>query len=110
MVCSCSHPLISHPTDERKVSLLLTCISVVNKHTYIDETIHMHQLQPEVFGDEFHTYSKMVDSFEMKICDIHNLPYPLVPFPSNQPKPPLQVPFMSIPPTPPSSTKRKTSP
>ena len=74
----------------------------------VDETIHMHQLKLEVFGDEFHTYSQVVDSLEMKICDLHNLPYPLVPFPSNQPKPSLQAPFKSIPPTPPSSAKKKT--
>ena len=44
--------------------------AVIADMTSLDETIHLHQLKLEVFGDEFHTYSQVVDSLEKKICDL----------------------------------------
>ena len=76
----------------------------------LKETTELHQLKLEVFQEEFHTYSEVVDTLENKICELHRLPYPLVAFPPNSVlalSQDLTSPSLL---TPPCTSKKKTRP
>ena len=64
------------------------------------------KIKLDVFGEDFHNYSQVVDTIEEKICNFFSLPYPLVPFPPNSVLQQSQS-LLSSPPTPPYSSKKK---